>query len=309
MKSSKGKMKTYLQGNVTQKQKEQFQAHMDYLGFESTSNPGEFAYDGVSFHNLVTAGTDVLNRSSQLPMHSHTFMEIFQYISDSRVEYLIETQRYILQQGDIVCVPPGICHQVLHYEPEDTPCIRNLICFQPSFLEAIGWKNQPGEYYLLRTSDKMRQYMEHLCRMAVQECEKQEPRWRDAVNGYGQILLANIVRSENASIAAEQAGLFEEMLTYVDNHLSEKITLIDTAQHFFISDRTVTREFRQKLGISFYRYVTQRRLLRAQNLIFHEIPLTEVCQRCGFTDYPTFYRAFKKEYGISPRQMKQTESL
>ena len=90
----------------------------------------------------------------------------------------------------------------------------------------------------------------------------------------------------------------------MDENLNGKITLSETAQHFYTSERTITREFQKNLGISYYRYVTQRRMLMASNLIARDAPLEEVCQRIGYLDYPTFYRAFKKEYGISPRQMK-----
>ena len=302
----KNSMRTYLRGSVSQQQQADFQAHMDRLGFGSTSAPGEFEASGKKYA-AVTAARDVLSRSSQLPMHSHTFMEIFQYVSDSRVEYLIGTNRYILRKGDIVCVPPGTCHQVLRYEPEDVPCVRNLIAVTPGFLETMGWSWQPGQYFLVRVSQDQQDPWLQMCRLCVEECKEKPPLWRSAVTGYAQVILTQILRNADASIKAEKAGIFEELLNYVDTHLSRKITLTETAQHFYISDRTVNREFQKNLGVSFYRYVTQRRLLMARNLIFSDIPLEEVCRRVGFADYPTFYRAFKKEYGLSPRQMRSGE--
>lgn len=306
MKQTKNNMRTYIKGSISRKQQEAVQAHMDHLGFGSMGTLGE--YESARHWEHITAAWDVLGTSSQLPMHSHTFMEIFRYTSDSRVEYLIGTHRYLLQKGDIICIPPGTCHQVLRYEPETVPCVRDLIAISPSFLEYIGWNSPPDQYFLLRATDEKLTYLGELCATCVREYQAKESRWRDMLAGSIQILLAQIVRNSDLTIQAEDDGLFEKILTHIDNNLSQKITLSDTAQHFFISERSVSREFQKHLGISFYRYVTQRRMLMAQNLIFLEVPLEEICQRVGYGDYPTFYRAFKKEYGISPRQMKRTEN-
>ena len=61
------------------------------------------------------------------------------------------------------------------------------------------------------------------------------------------------------------------------------------------------------MGVSFYRCVTQRRLISAKSFIEQEIPLEDVGRRVGFSDYSTFYRAFKKEFGISPRQYRKLQ--
>ena len=85
----------------------------------------------------------------------------------------------------------------------------------------------------------------------------------------------------------------------------EKITLEDTAKHFYVSVSTITQLFRQKMGTSFYRCVTQRRLIAAKVRIGNGESLEDVGRAVGFTDYSSFYRAFKKEYGITPRQYTQ----
>jgi AraC-like DNA-binding protein len=56
------------------------------------------------------------------------------------------------------------------------------------------------------------------------------------------------------------------------------------------------------VGTSIYRYVIFRRLLQARELMSAGEPPGEVYQLCGFGDYANFYRAFKGEYGISPRE-------
>ena len=91
----------------------------------------------------------------------------------------------------------------------------------------------------------------------------------------------------------------------VEAHLEEKITLQDMAHTFYVSESSISHTFREKMGISFYRYVTQRRLIAAKTLIEKGLLLEEVSSRTGFSDYSSFYRAFRQEYGISPRQYRK----
>ena len=62
------------------------------------------------------------------------------------------------------------------------------------------------------------------------------------------------------------------------------------------------------MGVSFYHCVTQRRLIAAKSLIERGTNLEVVSHQVGFADYSTFYRAFKKEYGISPRQYRKLQA-
>lgn len=63
------------------------------------------------------------------------------------------------------------------------------------------------------------------------------------------------------------------------------------------------------MGISFYQCVTQNRLIASKTLIEQNIALETVAEQVGFNDYSSFYRAFKQEYGISPRQYRKMQSL
>ena len=61
--------------------------------------------------------------------------------------------------------------------------------------------------------------------------------------------------------------------------------------------------------MSFYRYVTQRRLIAAKSLIESGAHLEHAALQSGFQDYSGFYRAFRQEYGISPRQYRQLQTI
>ena len=59
------------------------------------------------------------------------------------------------------------------------------------------------------------------------------------------------------------------------------------------------------MDVSFYRYVTQRRVIAAKVLILNGEPLESIGEQVGFVDYSTFYRAFRQAFSISPMQFKK----
>ena len=72
-----------------------------------------------------------------------------------------------------------------------------------------------------------------------------------------------------------------------------------------ISPSTLSKLFLGKMGISFYHFVTQRRLINSKAKIEQGRSLEEAALSCGFSDYSAFYRALKKEYGMSPREYRK----
>ena len=96
--------------------------------------------------------------------------------------------------------------------------------------------------------------------------------------------------------------MINSLIEYINENLDRKLSLDEVAARFYISRGTVNKLFRESMGSSFYRYVTQRRLALARALINEGKSMKNAGLRCGFSDYSTFYKAFKKEYGISPRE-------
>ena len=108
-------------------------------------------------------------------------------------------------------------------------------------------------------------------------------------------------------MAAEHPELLDRAMAFIEENLAEKITLADAARHLYVSESTVSQTFRYKMGVSFHQCLTQRRLIEAKQLILRDILLEDVGMAVGFPDYSTFYRAFKKEFGISPRQYRKLQ--
>ncbi|MBQ2854843.1 MAG: helix-turn-helix domain-containing protein [Oscillospiraceae bacterium] len=291
-----------------------FLDRMEALGID----PGNFYQELEMTSRLVETHRDVSWSNTSVSLHSHTFYEVLYCRNTCDVEYLVGTERYRLQRGDIVLVPPGISHRPLLPEKMTEPYERYVLWLSPDFVEkmirqfAAEKLNVEKNSNLIRTAGTPWEFLGDSFRTGVQESEKMLPGWEVAVLGNTMTLVSQIWRalldSRVKPLMAEQPELLDRVMTYVEENLGQKITLADTARQFYVSESTISQLFRKKMGVSFYRCVTQRRLIMAKTLIEADVPMETVGEKTGFSDYSSFYRAFKQEYGISPRQYRKLQA-
>lgn len=94
----------------------------------------------------------------------------------------------------------------------------------------------------------------------------------------------------------------DDIFNYVNAHLTEEISLDKLSEDLFFSKYHILHEFKKKTGISLYKYIIKRKLEYSKTLIEHGMPISDVCHGSGFGDYSNFLRAFKKEFGFTPKQ-------
>lgn len=247
-------------------------------------------------------------------LHSHSYYEIVYVLSNSGTQYLVGTKRYLLQRGDIIFVPPGIGHKPLFPPALAEPYKRIVLWVSTDFIESIRYiypdysPQFSNEVFLLRTAGTPWESIGKYFKIGLQEAQEKKYGWQFALCGNTMQLLTACSRAtsepDTHPLKTENPELLDNVVSYIETHLSNKITLADTAARFFVSESTIGQTFQKKMHVSFYHYVTQRRLIAAKSMILKESNLDILSEKVGFTDYSTFYRAFKKEFGISPREYR-----
>ncbi len=89
---------------------------------------------------------------------------------------------------------------------------------------------------------------------------------------------------------------------YIEAHHCEALSLDTLSEHCFVSKFHLSHEFRRQMGLSVHRYILEKRLEAARALLLRGEAPSRAAARCGFGDYPGFYRAFRARYGAGPRE-------
>lgn len=102
--------------------------------------------------------------------------------------------------------------------------------------------------------------------------------------------------------------IMNDMLTYVSENLKNELNLETMENRFFLSKFHIIRAFKKHTGMSFYQYVLKKRLLLSKKLLIKHKSVVDIYMECGFLTYTNYLRAFKKEFGITPKEfLKLTE--
>lgn len=108
---------------------------------------------------------------------------------------------------------------------------------------------------------------------------------------------------------AETAGnsnMQKELLGYIQNHYTEKITLSMLAEEFHLSEKYISRYFVEHFYLPFSNYVVHLRLTHAKQLLeTTDESITEIALQSGFSNVSYFIRAFKNAYDKSPLKYRK----
>ncbi|HQL35776.1 MAG TPA: AraC family transcriptional regulator [Bacillota bacterium] len=259
----------------------------------------------------------------EFELHFHDFNKIIIFISGN-VTYLIEGRAYKLKPWDMLLISSSEIHKAIvgtngTYE-------RMIIWVNSNFLH----KHNSPEGDLLRCFDiaskekrnilrlnpELLRQGKHILSQLKEECKS---------GGFGSqvlknslflqfIIYLNRIYLEPDFIEHKADGDYDESIGEVIRHINENIcedmTIESLASRFYMSKYHLMHKFKSQTGYTIHSYILQKRLMMANTLIKSGKSIAEACAECGFGDYSSFVRAFKRMYGLSPKKhMKMVEEL
>lgn len=118
------------------------------------------------------------------------------------------------------------------------------------------------------------------------------------------MILEDMVRPGEISKKGEATMI--QIGKYLDEHYTEKFSLEELSEHFFLSKYHLAREFKKYYGITPNHYVIAKRIILAKRYLrFSKETLEEISTKCGFYDASYFNKQFKKSEGISASDFRK----
>lgn len=238
-------------------------------------------------------------------LHTHVRAELYYFVKGAGT-FHIEGSAYPLESGDLLLMQSTESHYI---EVDITQLYeRKVLHFNMDVLASLDPEGCLLSPLLSRKPGKQNLYKP--CRFRGGSCEhywntmmQAEPDPRVSIFA-GLIPLLHELCAIQASSSGEESSVPDsveyQIVRYLNKHIDKQISLNDICQQFYISKSQLCRVFHSCTGVTVKHYMTVKRMVRAKELLDAGHHPTHIYTQCGFNDYSSFYRAYKKYYGISP---------
>ena len=231
--------------------------------------------------------------------HEHTFFEILFYL-EGETEYVIENRRYILKAGDVLFIKPGYHH--FEHNVIQTPSELYCLGFLPESIENGELAEKifdNGEIFFLGKDSPIFDMLD----VARKKLKLSQNNARYFIKAIAEatVLYLNDLDIKGTKATEIKNGTVQKMLDYIHENLCEIQKVNDIAKALFFSDSYTRTIFKAEMGIGITEYVRNKKVLLAHRKIKQGKKPTEIYSECGFSNYPSFYRAYLAYFGYTPK--------
>ena len=256
---------------------------------------------------------------TKVEAHTHNYYE-FCFFIEGDVSMQVGKDIYPLHFGDMMLIPPHSPHRAIIHS-HASPYRRFVFWISQEFCQELNSRS-PHYTYIIQHVKQDKNYIFHMDHLAFNSLQSKMIRLLEEMQAdrfgkdiqialYVDDFILRINRLVHEQIEPEKtevdASLYSNLAEYIEEHLEEELSLEKLAEEFYVSKYHIAHVFKENVGLSIHQYITKKRLSHCQEAIRSDTNITEVYQAYGFGDYSSFYRAFKKEYGISPKEYRDMQ--
>lgn len=238
-------------------------------------------------------------------MHAHDSYEIFYFLSGDAF-YYVEGTPYNLRPGDIMLMRKSESH-VLSLR-SNAPYERIVVNFDVS-VSSTGELSKLLRVFNDRPLGAFNHYSaalfptNHWLYYLTKICEYNgETEYQISFLLPLLAELSECFDSVKKLKQVEEPDQITSIIGYINHNITEELSLASLCSLFYMSQAHMNRIFKKSTGSTVWNYIVIKRLLLAREMLSAGKTPTEVYTFCGFQDYTTFFRAYKKHFGISPKK-------
>ena len=236
---------------------------------------------------------------TKITMHTHEYYELYCFLMGD-VKYLVEGNIYELKPGDLLIMKKSEAHSILINEK--VPYERIVVFFNEAAIvgnqdnkltefidnKPLGKNNR----YTLKDLEGF-DYLYLLQRMCKIKNKQQK-------SAYLSVIINELSKAK--CLDGNYSDNAVEIIKYINDNITEKLTLEDICKRFFVSKTHLIRMFKALTGTTVWDYIVTKRIMKARMLLQSGERPYDVYSKCGFKDYCSFFKAYKSKFGVSPKQ-------
>ncbi len=251
----------------------------------------------------------------KVSLHDHDFYELYFFISGD-ADYIIDNLHYELESGDILLISPDNLHRLDMNSPK-IDYERIVLWINPKYIKQLSsgqtdlsraFKTRcESKNFLIRDfllSEKIKSSLLELVDSSTSREFGSEIKCEILIKSILLDLCRYVIgTSDDVKNASSDYSLpVSNVINYIDGNLEKSLSLDELEDVAFVSKYYLARLFKEETNSTIHQYVLKKRLLLSKRYIEQGLPIKEVYLKCGFNDYSNYFRAFKQEYGITPKQ-------
>ncbi len=268
----------------------------------SSYNDGFFIYDHIKYSKAF---------SPSFAYDIHDVCEVL-FLKAGNITYTVEGRSYETKKDTLIFTRPGDRHNL--YFNDDSAYERHDILFDTKILSPGVYEKIPrgidvidaADYPLI---DEIFQKMDYYCKCFEGDDLK------NILTHLTEEIIYNIILMDKVFSESVEATRYSanptviKALGYIEKNISRNFSLDDLCNELFITKSHLHRLFSEHLEITPKKYINSKRLILAQKLLRRGEKPASVFTECGFTEYSTFWRDYKKYFGYSPSEENGREVI